>query len=239
MRKGRDGEKKKRMTFLVATTSLPAVYRPNGSAQTTTAGMLHARANIWSDRQRQRCGNPLLSLPSTEWWPSSSGGLLPYSDWVQGNSQHQVWQATHPFICCSKIMNKLWTSPEQIMKQVMNNSWPGLEQVMNKMWTTHNEIMNQFVNNWLTTHEQLFEHLELCDLLQILKFPVSLELQFKSENHRTFPLHYLVEGWAGVLDEIKTTSVNPAGVGSGRSLAIKPTTGKVCKAQLQARVSRF
>ena len=31
MRKGRDGEeeKKKRMTFLVATTSLPAVYRPN------------------------------------------------------------------------------------------------------------------------------------------------------------------------------------------------------------------
>ena len=40
MRKGRDGkrkekkkekkEKKKRMAFLVATTSLPAVYRPNG-----------------------------------------------------------------------------------------------------------------------------------------------------------------------------------------------------------------
>ena len=34
------------MTFLVATTSLPAVYRPNGYAQTTTAGTLHARANF-------------------------------------------------------------------------------------------------------------------------------------------------------------------------------------------------
>ena len=33
------------MAFLVATTSLPAVYRPNGYAQTTTAGTPHARAN--------------------------------------------------------------------------------------------------------------------------------------------------------------------------------------------------
>ena len=50
MRKGRDGKrkekkrKKKRMAFLVATTSLPAVYRPNGYARTTTAGTPHARA---------------------------------------------------------------------------------------------------------------------------------------------------------------------------------------------------
>ena len=34
------------MAFLVATTSLPAVYRPNGYARTTTAGMPHARANM-------------------------------------------------------------------------------------------------------------------------------------------------------------------------------------------------
>ena len=34
------------MAFLVATTSLPAVYRPNGYARTTTAGTPHARANI-------------------------------------------------------------------------------------------------------------------------------------------------------------------------------------------------
>ena len=34
------------MAFLAATTSLPAVYRPNGYARTTTAGTLHARANI-------------------------------------------------------------------------------------------------------------------------------------------------------------------------------------------------
>ena len=51
MRKVDDGEKKekkkeeKRMAFLGATTSLPAVYRPNGYARTTTAGTLHARAN--------------------------------------------------------------------------------------------------------------------------------------------------------------------------------------------------
>ena len=35
---------KKRMAFLVATTSLPAVYRLNGYARTTTAGTPHARA---------------------------------------------------------------------------------------------------------------------------------------------------------------------------------------------------
>ena len=53
MRKVDDGEKKKKkkkkkekiMAFLVATTSLPAVYRPNGYARTTTAGTPHARAN--------------------------------------------------------------------------------------------------------------------------------------------------------------------------------------------------
>ena len=50
MRKVDDGEekkekmKKKKMAFLVATTSLPAVYRPNGYARTTTAGTPHARA---------------------------------------------------------------------------------------------------------------------------------------------------------------------------------------------------
>ena len=56
MRKVDDGEEKKekkrkkrkekRMAFLVATTSLPAVYRLNGYARTTTAGTPHARANI-------------------------------------------------------------------------------------------------------------------------------------------------------------------------------------------------
>ena len=51
MRKVDDGKKekkekrkeKKRMAFLVATTSLPAVTRPNGYARTTTAGTPHAR----------------------------------------------------------------------------------------------------------------------------------------------------------------------------------------------------
>ena len=37
-------KKEKRMAFLVATTSLLAVYRPNGYARTTTAGTPHARA---------------------------------------------------------------------------------------------------------------------------------------------------------------------------------------------------
>ena len=44
---------KKRMAFLVATTSLPAVYRPNGYAQTMTAGTLHARANCQAQFQLQ------------------------------------------------------------------------------------------------------------------------------------------------------------------------------------------
>ena len=49
MRKVDDGEKKEKkkekiMAFFVATTSLPAVYRPNGYARTTTAGTPHARA---------------------------------------------------------------------------------------------------------------------------------------------------------------------------------------------------
>ena len=38
-------KEKKIMAFLVATTSLPAVYRPNGYARTTTTGTPHARAN--------------------------------------------------------------------------------------------------------------------------------------------------------------------------------------------------
>ena len=41
----KEKKKEKRMAFLVATTSLPAVYRPNGYARTTTAGTPHARAN--------------------------------------------------------------------------------------------------------------------------------------------------------------------------------------------------
>ena len=34
------------MAFLVATTSLPEVYRVNNEARTTTAGTPHARANL-------------------------------------------------------------------------------------------------------------------------------------------------------------------------------------------------
>ena len=47
MRKVDDGKKEKRKKitlFLVATTSLPAVYRSNDAARTTTAGTPHARA---------------------------------------------------------------------------------------------------------------------------------------------------------------------------------------------------
>ena len=39
------------MAFLVATTSLPAVYRPNGYARMTTAGTPHARAKIANEQQ--------------------------------------------------------------------------------------------------------------------------------------------------------------------------------------------
>ena len=55
-KKKRKEKKKKRMAFLVATTSLPAVYRPNGYARTTTAGTPHARAKTL---------NPLEAAMST------------------------------------------------------------------------------------------------------------------------------------------------------------------------------
>ena len=45
-KKRKEKKKEKRMAFLVATTSLPAVYRPNGYARTTTAATPHARANL-------------------------------------------------------------------------------------------------------------------------------------------------------------------------------------------------
>ena len=64
MRKIDDGEEKKkkekkekekkRMAFLVATTSLPAVYCPNGYARTTTAGTPHARANMFACEKRRK-----------------------------------------------------------------------------------------------------------------------------------------------------------------------------------------
>ena len=43
----KEKKRKKRMAFLVATTSLPAVYRPNGYARTTTAGTPHACAKTF------------------------------------------------------------------------------------------------------------------------------------------------------------------------------------------------
>ena len=67
MRKVDDGEekekekkeKRKRIAFLVATTSLPAVYRPNGYARTTTVGTPHARAN---NRKRSNTAENISNL---------------------------------------------------------------------------------------------------------------------------------------------------------------------------------
>ena len=52
------------MAFLVATTSLPAVYRPNGYARTTTAGTPHARAK----KKRLMEIAATASLPSVDRW---------------------------------------------------------------------------------------------------------------------------------------------------------------------------
>ena len=80
MRKVDDGEKKKKkkkkekkekkMAFLVATTSLPAVYRPNSYARTTTAGTLHARANF-NNPVMERLYLPYLAV--TVFWLYSAG----------------------------------------------------------------------------------------------------------------------------------------------------------------------
>ena len=50
------------MAFLVATTSLPAVYRPNGYARTTTVGTPHARANF------RRHPDAMESLDLYKYW---------------------------------------------------------------------------------------------------------------------------------------------------------------------------
>ena len=42
---------------IVATTSLPAVYRPNDTSRTTTAGMPHARAKM--DKRMKQAGTEL------------------------------------------------------------------------------------------------------------------------------------------------------------------------------------
>ena len=66
MRKVDDGKKekreKKRMAFLVATTSLPAVYRPNGYARTTIAGTPHARANNTENHRLEQTDMKLLRV---------------------------------------------------------------------------------------------------------------------------------------------------------------------------------
>ena len=99
MRKGRNGgemnvgktgekrkkRKEKRMAFLVATTSLPAVYRPNGYARTTTAGTLHARANstgtqtFISSQKRQINSRVWFKFKkrSHNWDPGTSKMIVP------------------------------------------------------------------------------------------------------------------------------------------------------------------
>ena len=46
-KKKKGGKRKKSLVKVVATTSLPAVNRPNDTARMTTAGMPHARAKIY------------------------------------------------------------------------------------------------------------------------------------------------------------------------------------------------
>ena len=57
------------MAFLVATTSLPAIYRPNGYARTTTAGTPHAHTNlkVWCGIKCQKynsvwCSNSMYDI---------------------------------------------------------------------------------------------------------------------------------------------------------------------------------
>ena len=78
------------MAFLVATTSLPAVYRPNGYARTTTAGTPHARAkNVsfvppWRQRgggqkspHRKSSNIDVNLVIKLQWWR-----LVTWSPWI-------------------------------------------------------------------------------------------------------------------------------------------------------------
>ena len=59
------------MAFLVATTSLPAVYSPNYDARTTTPGTPHARAK---SRRGEGVSIP-LKFQSKQSWQKRTEGL--------------------------------------------------------------------------------------------------------------------------------------------------------------------
>ena len=71
------------MAFLVATTSLPAVYRPNGYARTTTAGTPHTRANM----KKKQLMKYLPGVGPVYWEPDDS---LPGIPRDRGSGQAQV-----------------------------------------------------------------------------------------------------------------------------------------------------
>ena len=79
--KKRKEKREKRMAFLVATTSLPAVYRPNGYDRTTTAGTPHARANM---SQLSPLDLDILPFPAT----SITVRKHQYFFHLQGNQGH-------------------------------------------------------------------------------------------------------------------------------------------------------
>ena len=82
------------MAFLVATTSLPAVYRPNGYARTTTAGTPHTRAKIYASQK-------LLRGVSQRPPHVVEGPVHPVYDRVQKNKLYNAWKYVIIFLIIS------------------------------------------------------------------------------------------------------------------------------------------
>ena len=61
------------MMKIVATTSLPAVYRPNGYARTTTAGTPHARAK--NGKITKGIGLEKIPISNWQFGKPKGGGL--------------------------------------------------------------------------------------------------------------------------------------------------------------------
>ena len=119
------------MAFLVATTSLPAVYRRKGYARTTTAGTPHARANYqW--RVKDIYGRSVIKL-----WRYFQGSVK------------IIVEATGMCGSVMEVARKVSGSVEKVfwrfqagIKEVPCNCWKSVKK--NWEWTVPSSAKNAF-----------------------------------------------------------------------------------------------
>ena len=87
------------MAFLVATTSLPAVYCPNGYARTTTTGTPHARANTQVTRTPKVLGSVSLLSNITVCSPSLPRECMVYESVARTITEREECLAITHTVC--------------------------------------------------------------------------------------------------------------------------------------------